>query len=157
MDGYKVMLTTLCYIRSEDGERYLMLRRDKKAHDLNEGKWIGVGGKLEPGESPTECLLREVREETGLTLTEWEFKGIITFINDRWGDEYMLLYEGTRFEGELTDCSEGTLEWIERGRILDLPLWEGDRAFLTPMLEGQPSIHVKLIYEDDRLVQVLPG
>ena len=146
--------TTLCYIRDDRG-RYLMLLRNKKKNDLNEGKWVGVGGKLKACEAPDECLLREVKEETGLTLTEYAFKGIITFVSDQWEDEQMFLYEATGYTGELTwDCPEGELRWIPAGEILNLPLWAGDRVFLKPMLEGESDIRMRLAYEGDRLADV---
>ena len=146
--------TTLCYIKDPQ-DRYLMLLRNKKQNDLNEGKWIGVGGKLKPCEAPDECLLREVKEETGLTLTEYAFKGIITFVSDRWEDEQMFLYEATGYEGELiTDCPEGELKWIPAGQIMDLPLWAGDRAFLKPMLEGKSDIRMRLSYVGDDLADI---
>ncbi len=146
-------ITTLCYIRR--GEDYLMLHRIKKQQDENAGKWIGVGGKLEQGESPDECLLREVKEETGLTLTSYDFKGVITFISDVWGDEYMMLYEADGFTGELReDCPEGKLAWIPRQEVMSLNTWEGDRYFLKPLLEGQDKISMKLVYHGDQLISV---
>ena len=115
-------ITTLCYLEKE--EQYLMLYRNKKIEDPNAGKWIGVGGKLEKGESPDECMLREVWEETGLRLTDYEFLGIVSFISDTWEDEYMMLYKGTAWEGTLKeDCPEGELQWIPKKDILSLPLW----------------------------------
>ena len=146
-------ITTLCYIRGEG--RILLLYRNKKEHDENDGKWIGVGGKLEPGESPEECLVREVREETGLTLCSWRFRGIITFVSDRYGTEYMLLYEGGRYTGELrTDCEEGELRWVDVTRLFSLPMWEGDRCFLEPMMENpEKMIFLKLVYQGDSLVR----
>ena len=105
-------LTTLCYIEKDD--RYLMLHRVKKEHDINKDKWIGIGGHLEEDETPEECLLREVREETGLTLTDWEFRGIITFMSDQFHTEYMFLYTSRSFCGELADCDEGVLEWVDQ-------------------------------------------
>ena len=145
-------ITTLCYIR-KDG-RVLMLLRDKKEHDENSGKWIGVGGKLEEGESPFECVCRETLEETGLTLTDVRFRGIITFISDVWENQCMMLYEAVDFEGTLReDCEEGTLRWIPESEVLELPLWEGDRLFLMPMLETDQQIHMKLTYRGDDLVE----
>ncbi len=146
-------ITTLCYIE-KDGA-YLMLHRIKKAHDENQGKWIGVGGKLEKGESPDECVCREVKEETGLTLTHFQFIGVITFISDIYEDEYMMLYKADGFEGELTsNCDEGVLRWIAKEEVLNLPLWEGDRYFLRLLIEGQERISMKLEYEKERLVRV---
>lgn len=145
--------TTLCYIRR--GEEILLLHRIKKAHDENEGKWIGVGGKLEEGESPDECLLREVREETGLRLTDWRCRGIVTFVSDRWEGEYMHLFTADGFEGELSDCDEGELKWIPRSAIPTLPQWEGDRIFLGLIERDTPFFHLKLCYEGDRLVRAV--
>ena len=143
-------ITTLCYIEKDNC--YLMLLRNKKKDDPNEGKWIGVGGKAEKGESPDECMLREVFEETGLTLTDYRFLGIITFISDTWEDEYMMLYKGISFDGTLrADCDEGQLRWIPKEDILQLPLWEGDRLFLSKMLKNAGQIHMKLVYEGDCL------
>ena len=122
--------TTLCYLENDRGE-YLMLHRIKKKHDINQDKWIGVGGKFEGEESPDECLLREVQEETGLTLTDYHFRGVVTFLFDGGEGEYMYLFTATGWTGELTrDCVEGNLEWVPKERVRDLPIWEGD--FLSP-------------------------
>ena len=143
-------ITTLCYIRNKG--RVLMLFRNKKAFDENEGKWIGVGGKLENGESPDECMLREVREETGLTLRSYRFRGVISFISDVWDDEYMMLYDAASFEGTLRkDCPEGTLEWIPEEEVMGLPLWEGDRLFLDKLLHSEGPVHMKLTYQGESL------
>lgn len=146
--------TTLCYIEREG--RYLMLHRTKKENDLNGGKWIGVGGKLEPGETPNECVLRETREETGLSLTSYKQVGIIHFILPKWEDEDTYLYVADSFEGELTECDEGDLEWIPKEEIMNLRLWEGDRVFLPPMMAGETGIELTLIYDkEDNLIGVL--
>lgn len=145
--------TTLCYITR--GSQYLMLHRIKKKNDENEGKWIGVGGKLEPNESPDECLLREVYEETGLKLTRWQYRGIVTFVSDRWEGEYMHLFTADGFEGEVQACDEGELAWVERADIPSLPQWEGDRVFLKLLDEGIPFFSLKLCYEGDRLTKAL--
>ena len=146
-----IKLTVLCYIQRKD--EYLMLFRNKKNDDENKGKWIGVGGKLEKGESPAQCMLREVREETGLKITEYAFRGVITFISDIYDDEYMFLYEGLSFEGDLSgDCNEGELKWIPKDRILSLPMWEGDRYFLEPMLNGEKEISLRLEYKGEQLI-----
>ena len=126
-------LTTLCYIE-KDG-CYLMLHRTKKQHDVNHDKWIGVGGKFEPNEMPEECLLREVKEETGLFLLNYRYRGILTFIADGWESEYIHLYTATAFTGELTECTEGTLEWVPKEQIETLPIWEGDKIFLQLLME----------------------
>lgn len=147
--------TTLCYIirQGADGEEYLMLYRNKKKNDLNEGKWVGVGGKFEEGESPEECLIREVREETGLTLTEYTMRGIVTFVSDVWGTEYMFLYTASA-SGEIGECTEGELRWIPREKILSLPLWEGDKVFLGLIAGEHPFFSLKLSYHGDKLVDV---
>ena len=148
--------TTLCYL--ERGDEVLMLHRVKKAVDENAGKWIGVGGGFEEGESPEDCLLREVYEETGMRLLTWRFRGIVTFVSDEWGTEYMHLFTSENFAGELRDCAEGVLVWKKRSEILSLPLWEGDKIFLRLLEEGPPFFSLKLRYHGDELVEaVLDG
>jgi 8-oxo-dGTP diphosphatase len=144
------MNTTLCYIE-QDG-KYLMLLRNKKKVDINKNKWVGVGGKFEAAESPEECLLREVKEETGLTLLEYRLRGIVTFVSDGWGYEYMFLYTADRFEGSLTECTEGELRWIPKEEVPGLNIWEGDRAFLTLLAGESPFFSMKLCYRGDELV-----
>jgi len=153
----KKINSTLCYIE-KDG-CYLMLFRNKKEHDPCEGKWVGVGGKFEPGETADACLLREVREETGLRLTAYEFRGIVHFVSDTWPDEDMYLYTATGFEGEDPSfvCDEGELSWIEKDRILSLNLWEGDRYFLEPLIAGKTGIEMTCRYEGHRCVEVSDG
>lgn len=146
------MNTTLCYIE-KDGQ-YLMLLRNKKEKDFNKNKWIGVGGKFEEGESPEECLLREVKEETGLTLTEYKLRGIVTFVSDEWGCEYMHLFTATDFTGEISACNEGELHWVKKEEVLGLNLWEGDRAFLKLLFEDGPFFSMKLCYKGDELISV---
>ncbi len=143
-------LTTLCYIEHED--KYLMLHRNKKANDPNHAKWIGIGGKFEKDESPDECLLREVKEETGLTLTNYTFRGIITFVSDKWETEYMHLFTANAFCGELIDCQEGELQWVKKDEVLNLNLWEGDKLFLKKLLEANDFFTMKLIYQGEKLV-----
>ena len=146
--------TTLCYI--EQGRDYLMLHRVKKTVDEIKDKWIGIGGKFEEGESPEDCLLREVREETGLTLKRWRYRGIVTFVSDQWGTEYMHLFTADAWEGRLRqDCDEGVLEWIDRERLLTLPIWEGDKIFLRLLDEGAPFFSLKLRYAGDRLAEAV--
>ena len=144
-------LTTLCYIE-KDG-CYLMLHRTKKQHDVNHDKWIGVGGKFEPNEMPEECLLREVKEETGLFLLNYRYRGILTFIADGWESEYIHLYTATEFTGELTECTEGTLEWVPKEQIETLPLWEGDKIFLQLLMEDAGFFSLKLRYQGDELAE----
>ena len=127
----RMLLTTLCYI--EKGDQYLMLHRVKKEHDINKDKWIGVGGKFEDKESPEDCLFREVREETGLTLTSWKFRGIITFVTDRYETEFMHLYTADDWEGEMIECNEGNLEWLDKKEVFNLKVWEGDKIFFWLM------------------------
>lgn len=147
-------LTTLCYIEKED--EVLLLHRTKKKDDPNEGKWIGVGGKLLEKESPYECVLREVKEETGLTLRKVVLRGILTFILNRWEDEITFLYTADEFEGTLINCNEGELRWIKKDQILDLNLWEGDRAFLKKLSKGSPFFSMKLVYdEQDQLIELI--
>jgi len=150
------MLTTLCYIEKDD--KYLMLHRVKKENDLNKDKWVGVGGKFEKGETPEECLLREVKEETGLTLTKYKFRGIITFISNEWGCEYMHLFTADAYEGELSenamkDCKEGELVWVPKDEIEKLHLWEGDKIFFKLLKERASFFSLKLRYEGDKLVE----
>ena len=125
----KSNLTTLCYIENDDS--YLMMHRVKKEKDINKDKWVGVGGHFEEGESPEECLLREVQEETGLTLTSWKLRGVITFATDVQQTEYMFLYTADGYTGEMTECNEGNLEWVKKSDVYDLPIWEGVRT--TPV------------------------
>lgn len=146
-----MILTTLCYIEKEN--QYLMLHRTKKENDVNHDKWIGVGGKFEEGESPEECLLREVREETGLTITNYKYRGILTFHSDGWEDEYIHLYTADQFEGQLKECDEGQLEWVDKDSLDDLPLWEGDRIFLDILKNSDRFFSLKLSYKGDTLVE----
>ena len=151
-----MLQTTLCYIQR--GDEYLMLHRIRKKNDVNHDKWIGIGGKLEPGESPEECLLREAREETGLQLTDYRYRGVITFLSGDWG-ETMHLFTANGYEGEITDCDEGVLEWISRERLMSLPMWAGDRIFLNLIANDRtPFFSLKLVYDGEILVRaVLDG
>ena len=148
--------STLCYLENGRGE-YLMLHRVKKEHDVNHDKWIGVGGKFEGDESPDECLLREVREETGLTLTRWRFRGVVTFLTDGgWEGEFMYLFTADGWTGELArDCAEGELEWVPRDRVGELPLWEGDHIFLRLLAEEAPPFLLTLEYRGDALIRAV--
>ena len=142
--------TTLCYIEKDNA--YLMLHRIKKVNDENHDKWIGVGGKFEAGESPEECLFREVKEETGLTLTEYRYRGLVTFVSDEWGTEYMHLFTATGFEGELKVCDEGELVWIPKSEIENLNIWEGDKIFFRLLVESDKFFSLKLTYQGDTLI-----
>ena len=142
--------TTLCYIENEGC--YLMLHRVKKEQDENKDKWIGIGGKFEEGESPEECVLREAKEETGLTLTDYKYRGIVTFVSDVWPCEYMHLFTATEFEGVLKDCDEGVLEWLPKDKLYGLPMWAGDRIFLELLDKNVSFFSLKLVYEGERLV-----
>jgi 8-oxo-dGTP diphosphatase len=153
-------MTTLCYIEKDDS--YLMMHRVKKENDINRDKWVGVGGHFEENESPEECLLREVREETGFTLTSWRLRGIVTFICDRWQTEYMFLYtaDGYQYDDEdtLPVCDEGVLEWVQKPAVYDLPIWEGDKIFFRLLEQDRDVFSLKLRYEGDKLKEaVLDG
>ncbi len=150
-------LSTLCYIE-KDGQ-YLMLHRTVKENDVNQNKWIGVGGHFEHGESPEECLLREVREETGYTLTSWKYRGIVTFVYGGDTVEYMSLYTADKFTGEPAECDEGELEWVDKSGLFSLELWEGDKIFLRLLDEGREFFSLKLVYntEDELLYAALDG
>lgn len=145
-------MTTLCYIEQEG--KYLMLHRVKKHHDINAGKWIGVGGHVESGETPEECLLREVKEETGLVLTAYRLRGLVTFLSDACEPELMCVFTADAFDGEMIECDEGELAWVEKSEVLALPTWEGDRVFLERLLSGDERFFsIKLRYEGDKLVE----
>lgn len=147
-------ISTLCYIIRDD--EVLMLHRTVKKNDINHDKWIGVGGHFEHGESPEDCVLREVREETGYTLTSYKFRGIVTFVYGEDTVEYMHLYTADGFQGEPVECDEGVLEWVPRNQIMDLELWEGDRIFLKLLEDGEDFFSLKLVYNtDDGLEQAV--
>jgi len=144
-------LSTLCYI--EKDRKYLMLHRTVKENDINKDKWIGVGGHFEADESPEECLIREVREETGYTLTSYRYRGIVTFVSGNGITEYMSLFTADGFEGEETDCDEGELEWVDIDRIHELNIWEGDKIFFRLMEEECDFFSLKLVYDgQDQLI-----
>ena len=146
---FRAVNSTLVYI--ERGGKYLMLHRTKKENDLNRDKWIGVGGKFEDGEAPEDCALREAREETGLTLTRWRYRGVVTFVSDVYETEYMHLFTADAWTGELKACDEGELDWIEKSRLLSLKLWEGDKLFLRLLDSDEPFFSLKLRYEGETL------
>ena len=132
-----------------------MLHRTKKEGDMNRDKWLGIGGKLEENESPDDCLLREALEETGLTLTSWKCRGVVTFLSDRYEGEYMYLFTADGFEGSLKECDEGDLEWITREKLDSLPKWEGDQIFLDLLWQDAPFFLLKLRYEGDKLTEAV--
>ena len=148
---YRAVNTTLIYI--ECGGEYLMLHRTKKENDCNRDKWIGIGGKFEDKESPEDCLLRECREETGLTLTDYRYRGLVTFVNTRWPTEYMHLFTATEYSGEMKECDEGELVWVDKSEIESLKLWEGDKIFFRLMEESKNFFTLKLRYEGENLVE----
>lgn len=146
--------STLCYI--ENNGKYLMLYRNKKENDMNEGKWLGLGGKFEPGESSDDCVLREVREESGLTLTAYSFRGLVHFIDVTGYAEDMYLYTANAYEGAVPvdgydDCNEGYLRWIDKDKIFDLDLWEGDKLFLKKLIDGESNFELTLVYNNGHL------
>ena len=145
--------TTLCYIQREG--QYLMLHRVKKKNDVNQDKWVGIGGKFEDRESPEDCLLREVQEETGLTLTSYAYRGLVTFVSDQWETEYMHLFTADAFEGEIGPCDEGNLEWVDKDKVKDLPIWVGDKIFLDLLTQEVPFFSLKLAYEGETLVEAV--
>lgn len=147
-------LSTLCYIEKEG--KYLMLHRTVKKNDVNKDKWIGVGGHFEDGESPEECLLREVKEETGYTLTSYRYRGIVTFISGNGVTEYMSLFTADGFEGEPIECDEGVLEWVDKKDLFNLNLWEGDKIFLRLLDESDEFFSLKLVYDGkDKLISAV--
>ena len=141
--------TTLCYI--ERAGKVLLLHRTRKNEDPNHGKWIGVGGHIEPGETPEVCVLREVLEETGFKLLDCRARGVVRFRSDVNPDEDMYLFTATAFSGDLRECDEGELKWIEKDKMFELPMWEGDRVFLRLLAEGREKFDCTLNYQGDAL------
>ena len=151
-EGQVMINTTLCYIE-KDGA-YLMMHRVKKKNDMNHDKWVGIGGKLEPRESPYDCMRREIAEETGLTVDNPIYRGVITFVSDLYGTEYMHLFTANEFEGEIkADCDEGRLEWVKKEDVYSLPVWEGDKIFFRLLETEEKFFSLKLVYEGDTLVE----
>lgn len=152
----KSKLTTLCYLEKNDS--YLLLHRIKKQNDINKDKWIGVGGHFEDFESPDECLVREVFEETGLKLNSYQFRGIVTFVSNDSGEkmyEYMCLYTSSDFSGTMIDCDEGKLEWIKKADMKKLNFWEGDYIFLDLIEKNEPFFSLKLEYKNGSLEKAI--
>ena len=145
--------STLCYITR--GNDVLMLHRVKKKNDINKDKWIGIGGKFEKDESPDECILREAMEETGLTLTDWQCRGVVTFLNTDSDGEYMYLFTADGFEGQLKECDEGDLQWVSREFLYSLPMWEGDKIFLDLLWQDAPFFLLTLRYDGDQLTEAV--
>lgn len=146
-------MTTLCYIEKDD--QYLMLHRVKKENDVNKDKWVGVGGHFEKDETPEECLLREVKEETGLTLNSWKLRGIITFLSNEFHTEYMFLYTSDDYSGKMISCNEGNLEWVNKSDVYNLPIWEGDKIFFELLEKSSDFFSLKLRYEGNNLVEAV--
>jgi len=147
----KMILSTLCYI--EKDEKYLMLHRTKKKNDMNKDKWLGVGGKFIDGESPEECLLREVKEETGLTLNNYQLRGVITYTSTVYDTEYMYLFTSNDFEGELIECNEGILQWISKCDVIKLDTWQGDKIFLEKLIKDNNFFTIKFEYDGENLIK----
>ncbi len=148
-----MILSSIIYIE-KDG-KYLMLHRTRKENDANKDKWIGVGGKFEEGETPEECARRETYEETGLALDNLFYRGIVTFVSDKYPAEQMHLFKSTAFSGRIKDCDEGELDWIEKEKLLSLPIWEGDKIFLRLMDQDIPFFSLKLRYEGNTLTNAI--
>ena len=145
--------STLCYIYNDD--ECLMLHRTKKENDQSHDKWLGIGGKFEDKESPEDCALREIKEETGLTVTDYRYRGIVTFVSDEWETEYMHLFTADGFTGNIIECDEGDLEWVKKKDVIKLPMWEGDRIFLDLIERDDPFFSLKLVYKGDRLMDAV--
>lgn len=145
--------STLCYIYRDD--ECLMLHRTKKENDQSHDKWLGIGGKFEDKESPEDCALREIKEETGLTVTDYRYRGIVTFVSDEWETEYMHLFTADGFTGNIIECDEGDLEWVKKKDVIKLPMWEGDRIFLDLIERDDPFFSLKLVYKGDRLMDAV--
>ena len=146
-----MILSTLCYIE-KDG-KYLMLHRKKKKKDINKDKWLGVGGKFEDGESPEECIVREVKEETGIELKSYKLRCIVTYVSTTWETEYMYVFTSNEFEGNLIECDEGDLQWIDKNKISQLHTWEGDKIFLEKIQKDNSFFTVKFEYDGEKLVK----
>ena len=146
-----MILSTLCYIE-KDG-KYLMLHRTKKKNDINKDKWLGIGGKFEDGESPEECIIREVKEETGLTLNTYKLRCIVTYVSTKWETEYMYVFTSSDFTGKLIECNEGDLQWIGKDKVTELKTWEGDKIFVDKIQNDNKFFTIKFNYDGDRLIK----
>ena len=146
-----MILSTLCYI--EKDEKYLMLNRTKKEKDINKDKWIGIGGKVEDGESPEECLIREVKEETGFTLKKYKLRCLVTYVSTTWETEYMYVFTSNEYEGQQIECNEGALEWIEKEQITKLNTWEGDKIFIDKIQNEDGFFTIKFEYDGEKLIK----
>ena len=146
-----MILSTLCYIE-KDG-KYLMLHRTKKKKDINKDKWIGIGGKFEEGESPEECIVREVKEETGLELKSYKLRCIVTYVSTSWETEYMYVFTSKVFTGSSIECNEGDLQWIAKDEITKLNTWEGDKIFVEKLQKDNSFFTVKFEYDGEKLIK----
>jgi 8-oxo-dGTP diphosphatase len=145
-----MILSTLCYLEKDN--QYLMLHRTKKENDINKDKWLGVGGKFEEGESPEECIQREVKEETGFTLKSQQLRGIVTYVSTTWETEYMYVFTSNDFTGELIECNEGDLQWIEKTKVNSLNTWEGDKYIVKEIQQGTKFFTIKFNYDGEKLI-----
>ncbi len=145
-----MILSTVCYIEKEG--KYLMLHRTKKENDINKEKWLGIGGKFEDKESPEDCIIREVKEETGLILNSVKLRGMLTFINTICETEYIYIFTSDDFTGNLIECNEGDLQWVEKDKVTSLNLWEGDKIFIEKIKENNPFFTIKYVYDGDTLL-----
>ena len=146
-----MILSTLCYIEKDN--QYLMLHRTKKKNDINKDKWIGIGGKFEENESPEECIIREVKEETGLHLKSYQLRCIVTYVSTNWETEYMYVFTSDDFEGNIIECNEGDLQWVNKDEVTKLNTWEGDKIFIEKMQKDNDFFTVKFEYDGDKLLR----
>ena len=146
-----MILSTLCYIEKDD--KYLMLHRTKKKKDINKNKWLGIGGKFEEGESPEECIIREVKEETGLILKNYQLRCIVTYVSTTWETEYMYVFTSNDFMGDIIECNEGDLQWIDKKEVTKLNTWEGDKIFVEKLQKDSKFFTVKFEYDGEKLIR----